>query len=199
MQIVARGLGHQFRDGQPLFTDLDFTLELGDMVALTGPSGSGKSTLLSMLAGWLAPTWGTLDRVGRGRIAWVPQNPYGVARRTAIDHAVLPLLAAGYDRRRAEGRAREVLAEYALSDVADAPFAHLSGGEAQRLLLAQAAVSDPALMLIDEPTAQLDPGNAATVISVLGALAKAGRIVVIASHDPRIAETCSTVIALGSA
>ncbi len=199
MRLAAHGLGHQFRDGQPLFTDLDFTLEPGDMVALTGPSGSGKSTLLSMLAGWLTPTWGTLDREHEGRIAWVPQNPYGVAHRTAIDHVVLPLLAAGWHRPQAEDRIRTVLAEFALADVADAPFAQLSGGEAQRLLLAQAAVSDPALMLVDEPTAQLDPGNAAAVISVLGALAEDGRIVVIASHDPRIANTCPAAIALGPA
>lgn len=197
MQLIARGLGHEFRHDVPLFTGLDFKLEPGDMVALTGPSGSGKSTLLSIMAGWIPPTRGSLDRHDPGRISWVPQNPYGVASRSAIDHAVLPLLAAGWSRTYAAQRARPMLVSFALGHVADAPFSQLSGGEAQRLLLAQAALCEPALLLIDEPTAQLDPGNAATVIDVLEALAASGRIVVIASHDPRVAEACRDRIDLG--
>lgn len=197
MRIVGTELGRQFRVGAPLFTQLNFSLVPGDLVALTGPSGSGKSTLLSIMAGWLEPTWGTCERHGSGRIAWVPQNPYGTAQRTALDHVVLPLLATGWDRSTAESRVRAVLADFALTDVADSPFAQLSGGEAQRLLLAQAAVSNPALVLVDEPTAQLDPGNAATVIGVLGELAASGRIVVIASHDPRISQLCRGSISLG--
>lgn len=197
MLLTATRLGHAFTGMAPLFTDIDLRLAEGDMVALTGPSGSGKSTLLGILAGWITPTAGTVTRDHVETITWVPQNPYGVARRSVVDHAVLPLMARGVRRARAETVARRVLTDFGLTGVADSPFAALSGGEGQRLMLARASLSNADLVLVDEPTAQLDPVSAHTVINSLGAMAGTGRIVIIATHDPRVAATCRSTIRLG--
>lgn len=199
MFLTATGLGHCFPACPLLFQDLGFRLDEGDMVAVTGPSGSGKSTLLAILAGWIEPTEGRLDRAGIDTVTWVPQNSYGVPRRTVLDHAALALMARGIRRARAEAVARRALSDVGLGDTADRPFSALSGGEAQRLMLARASLSAADLVLSDEPTAQLDPTSAATVIAALGAITHSGRIVVIATHDPRVAAACSTTIRLGAA
>ncbi|MFC3999053.1 ABC transporter ATP-binding protein [Nocardiopsis sediminis] len=197
--VRARGLGHRFTGTADLFTGLDFDLLPGEVVGVCGPSGCGKSTLLSILAGWLAPHSGTLEATGVERTGWVFQNPFGVPGRTALDHVVLPLLAKGLDRSAAETRADEAMADFRLEAVRDRPFRELSGGEAQRLMLARAVCSAPDLLLVDEPTAQLDLRTAATVNRTLGAIARAGTIVVIATHDPHTREACTRVLDLATA
>lgn len=198
MLLTATRLGHAFPGCPMLFQDLNFTLHEGDMTAVTGPSGSGKSTLLTILAGWTDPTEGTVHRIGLDAVTWVPQNPYGIPHRTVLDHAVLALLARGIDRADAETAAGQTLTDFGLGGTADRPFAALSGGEAQRLMLARASLSSARLVLVDEPTAQLDPVSSATVITALGAISHSGRIVVIATHDPRVAAACPATIQLGA-
>lgn len=197
MRMILDGLGHRFGEGAWLFTRLAVELQCGESCAVTGPSGSGKSTLLSILAGWQAPTTGQVRREDVTGVSWVAQNPFGVPGRTTLDHVVLPLLARGLTRKDAEPRARDTLGRFRLLPVADLPFGHLSGGEAQRLMLARAVLTTATLLLVDEPTAQLDPHSAATVIETLSQLADTGRIVVIATHDPRVAATCARSITLG--
>jgi len=194
--VRARGLAHAFPPAPPLFTHLDLDLVPGEVVALVGPSGSGKSTLLSILAGWVAPTEGTVERVGIEHVGWVLQNPHGVARRTALDHVVLPLLARGLTRREAEARGTEILDRFALAAVADRQFRALSGGEAQRLMLARAVATAADLLLVDEPTAQLDLTTAATVNAVLAGIAQDHTIVVVATHDPHTRDACTRVVDL---
>lgn len=196
-RVVGHGLAHEFTPGAPLFTGLDLELHVGEVVALVGPSGSGKSTLLSVLAGWLTPTAGTVERHGVDRTGWVFQNPHGVARRTALDHVTLPLMTQGLSRRSAEVRAREIADRFGLGAVLDRPFRALSGGEAQRLMLARATATAPDLLLVDEPTAQLDLHTAATVNDVLAQIAAGESIVVVATHDPRTRDACTRVIDLG--
>ena len=197
--VRGLGLGHRFPGAPFLFRSLDFTLRPGELTGLCGPSGSGKSTLLSILAGWVTPTAGRVEFAGIDRTGWVFQNPYGVPRRTAVDHVRLPMLAAGWRRRDAEARAGEVLATFNLGHVAEQPFRDLSGGEAQRLMLARAVCAAPDLLLVDEPTAQLDRDTAATVNDTLGAVAQEGTVVVIATHDPRTRAVCTEVIDLAAA
>ncbi len=197
MRLTLDGLGHRFGDGPWLFADVDIELSGGQMCALTGPSGSGKSTLLSIVAGWQTPTVGQIRHEGIAGTSWVAQNPFGVPSRSALDHVVLALLARGLTRRQAEPLGLSALARFKLDAVARQPFRQLSGGEAQRLMLARATVTDVGLLLVDEPTAQLDTRSAATVIDTLGELANTGRIVIIATHDPRVAATCSASVALG--
>ncbi len=190
------GVGHRFPGAPYLFRGLNAELRPGRITGLCGPSGSGKSTLLSILAGWVAPTEGTIDSDGVARTGWVFQNPYGVPGRTVLDHVCLPLLAAGETRGAARERALAVLADFHLAKAAPQPFRELSGGEAQRLMLARAVCAAPDLLLVDEPTAQLDMTTAATVNETLGAIARDGTIVVIATHDPHTRAVCDQVVDL---
>lgn len=198
-ELVLRSVGHRWdKNGEPLFRDVDATLRRGDVVALTGPSGSGKSTLLSIIAGWLSPASGRVERTGIDRIHWVFQNPYGQPRRTTRDHVVFPFLARGMSRTPAAQAADELLNRFGLEGRGDRPFADLSGGEGQRLMLARAVASEPDLLLVDEPTAQLDRASARTVNAVLAGLADAGAIVLIASHDADTIRACKASINLGT-
>lgn len=197
-RVVASRVSHSFGDGPPLFRQLDFTIDGGETVAVCGPSGSGKSTLLSILATWVEPNWGRVTLHQIDRIGWVFQNPHGVPGRTAIDHVSFPLLAVGRSRRQAQAEAAEVLALFALSGVAERPFRELSGGEAQRVMLARAVAVPPDLLLVDEPTAQLDQQSAQTVSSTLANLAVRGSAVVVATHDPRSRAACDRVIDLAA-
>ena len=194
--VRARGLSHAFPGTGVLFADLDLDLRPGEIVAVVGPSGSGKSTLLSILAGWLTPTHGQVERRYIRTVGWVFQNPYGVPRRTALDHVVLPLLARGLTRARAEEQAVDLLRRFGLSTVGERQFRDLSGGEAQRLMLARAVATAADLLLVDEPTAQLDLATAATVNRVLAGIAKDDAIVVVATHDPRTRDACTRVVDL---
>lgn len=195
-RLVGSGLGHAFPGTGLLFTGLDLEIVPGEVVALVGPSGSGKSTLLSIVAGWERPTQGQVERVGVATTGWVFQNPHGVARRAALDHVVLPLLARGLRRPDAQARALDIMERFNLASVADRPFRALSGGEAQRLMLARAVALAPDLLLVDEPTAQLDLRTAATVNEVLAGIAQDDSIVVVATHDPHTRDACTRVIDL---
>ena len=181
MFVSAHGLAHRFPGTDTLFEHLDFTIEPGHTVAICGPSGCGKSTLLSILAGWERPAEGTVERSGVDRI---------------LDHVVFPLLAKGERRRDAEPEAMAAMELFDLGYAAGRRFSDLSGGEAQRLMLARAVCSKPDLLLVDEPTAQLDTRTAHSVSHVLGNLAGQGMIVVVATHDPDTRDACERVIDL---
>lgn len=198
MRLMVDSLNHEFGTGCRLYDGLKCSLMPGDVTALVGPSGSGKTTLLMILAGWLTPTSGNIVREDISRLSWVAQNPHGDPERTALDHVVLPLLAAGGRRAPAEGQGRALLADFGLSATADRRFRHLSGGEASRLMLACAVACAPDLLLVDEPTAQLDRKNALMVSEVIQRLASPGRIVVVATHDDRVQSRCSRSIDLGA-
>jgi ABC-type lipoprotein export system ATPase subunit len=170
----------------------------GELIALTGPSGSGKSTFLSIVAGWVVPTAGRVERIGLTRIRWVFQNPYGQPRRLVRDHVTYPLLARGLPRQEADVQGERMLDRFGLGDRGGRPFSELSGGEAQRLMLARAMAAEPDLLLVDEPTAQLDRSSAGTVNAVLGELACAGSIVLVASHDEATVRACQNVIELSA-
>lgn len=198
-RVVLTDVGHTFDPSgeDMLFRHLTVTLLPCHVYALTGPSGSGKSTLLSIIAGWTAPAAGTVERIGCGRVNWVLQNPHGVARRTALDHVALPFIARGMRRRDADAHAMGLMEAFGLEALASKRFRDLSGGEAQRLMLARGVASGAGLMLVDEPTAQLDFNTAATVNERLHALSMGGAIVVVATHDPRTRDACTDLIDLG--
>ncbi|HQA30210.1 MAG TPA: ATP-binding cassette domain-containing protein [Propioniciclava tarda] len=197
MRIALEGLGHRFDDQPWLFRSLDLTLLPDRTYALTGPSGSGKSTLLGILAGWIAPAEGSVTNEAP-TTGWVFQSPHGVARRSVVDHAALPLLARGLRHGEARREALTILDRFGLAARAEAPYRDLSGGEAQRLMLARAVASAPALLLVDEPTAQLDPITARAVSSALQELSSPRTIVVIATHDQHARDACSDQIDLAA-
>jgi ABC-type lipoprotein export system ATPase subunit len=191
LSMSLDGIGHRF-DSQPwLFSNVTAILRPGHAYALTGPSGSGKSTLLSILAGWLNPTEGCISRPNELRIGWIFQNPHGVASRTARDHVSLPLLAQGQSIRAADAMADDLLAQFGLAHLADRSFRQLSGGEAQRLMLARGVAGHPGLLLIDEPTAQLDPQTSLTVSAAISRVATKETIVVVATHDEKTRDACT--------
>lgn len=196
MRVTAVGLEYAHPGAAPLYAGLDFEAHAGDLVAVTGPSGSGKSTLLSILGGWLTPTAGVLDQEGVRRLALVPQNPHGVPGRTALDHVSQPLLARGARRRDAERVALGYLDSLHLGHAAEREYRMLSGGERQRMLLARALASDPDLLLVDEPTAQLDMSAANEVCDALAALQRGGVLIFVATHDQRVVAACSSVVDL---
>lgn len=198
MFVTLNDVGHRF-DGHPvLFEHLTARLEPGRVYALTGPSGSGKSTLLGMLAGWIAPSAGSIERTGVDSIGWIFQNPHGVPRRTALDHVALPFIARGETRLTADAAAQQLLLRFGLKHAMDRQFRALSGGEGQRLMLARGIAAAPDLLLVDEPTAQLDVRTASTVIDALANIATDGTIIVVATHDTRTRDACTDVIDLGA-
>ncbi|GAA1108745.1 ATP-binding cassette domain-containing protein [Nocardiopsis metallicus] len=196
-RVLATGLAHRFPGTPWLYSGLDLDLRPGEVTGLCGPSGCGKSTLMSVLAGWTPPVEGTVRFEGVERTGWIFQNPHGVPGRTALDHVVLPLLARGYDREGAQERALATMTDFHLGGLASRPYRELSGGEAQRLMLARALCSDPDLILVDEPTAQLDLRTARSVNTTLGRVAAQGAIVVVATHDPGTRRACTRIVDLG--
>lgn len=196
MRVSLEGVTHGFGGQTNLFSNLTTELLPDRVYALMGPSGSGKSTLLSLLAGWLQPSSGSIRREDVHRIGWVFQNPHGVAQRTAIDHVILPLLAGGVRRKVARSHALELMGEFGLADVVARKFSELSGGEAQRLMLARGIAAKPQLFLVDEPTAQLDMHTADRVNRSLRSLSERGAIVVVATHDQNTRRACTDLIDL---
>ncbi len=196
--VEAAGVTHRFPGTQQLFPPLDFRFLPGEVIGVCGPSGCGKSTLLSILAGWVTPEQGRLTLHGIEHIGWVFQNPQGLPARTALDHVVFPLLARGSSRAEAEDEALAIMALFRIDQLAARRFGDISGGEAQRLMLARAVATGSDLLLVDEPTAQLDLATAATVNRTLANLAAGGSIVVIATHDPQTRASCTRVLDLAA-
>jgi len=154
---------------------------------------------LAILAGTTAPVEGSVLRDGVTGITLIAQAAYGVPSRTVLDHITLPFLASGIPRFEAEERARPIADLFGIEHLLSAPYRQLSGGEAQRLMLARASAQESELILADEPTANLDAHNARGVIAVLGGLAESGAVVVVATHDPLARAACDDVIDLADA
>jgi ABC-type multidrug transport system ATPase subunit len=197
MRLALEGISHQF-PGQPfLFENVNHSFVPGVLTGLVGPSGSGKSTLMAILSGMLKPATGKIVAEDIQTIGWIPQNPIGVPRRTALDHVVFPQLLAHTERPIAQAHARELLERFHLAHVADREFRHLSGGEAQRLCFARASAANFDVLLVDEPTAQLDPITSHTVREVTRQLVAKDRIVILATHDQILREQCDELMDLG--
>lgn len=197
MQLNLANVGHSFQADSPLFEGVTRTLTPGNVYSLTGPSGSGKSTLMGIIAGWITPTCGTVTTNGIDKTTWVFQSPVGNPKRTVLDHVTFPYLTQGITRHDAEQLAAQRLQEFGLAHRADHQFRSLSGGEGQRLMLARATATQANLLLVDEPTAQLDIATARSVATVITNLAADNTIVIIATHDPHTRDACTHHINLG--
>jgi tungstate transport system ATP-binding protein len=175
------------RGGRALLDGLSLTLAPGGVTALLGPNGAGKSLTLRVIAGLLAPdagalAWGERAAPAKGSVALVFQRPVLLRRSAAanLDHA---LGVAGVPRRARAARRAELLALGGLETLADRPARALSGGEAQRLALVRALAAAPRLLLLDEPTASLDPSATATIEALIARVAAQGTTVLIVTHD----------------
>lgn len=180
---------------------VNFAAADGESIAISGPSGSGKSTLLHLLGGLEAPDHGTitLDAASapRQQIGFVFQFHYLLPDLSAVENVALPLLIARWSRKRAFGRALELLQETGLGDRADHPISHLSGGEQQRVAVVRALITEPKLLLADEPTGNLDDAISDQIGHTLVNYAhKHAAITIIATHSPRLARLCDRSLRL---
>ncbi|WP_018461264.1 ATP-binding cassette domain-containing protein [Thermus oshimai] len=175
--LEAEGLRH--RVGGFGLEVARFQVFPGEILAVLGPSGSGKTTLLRLLSGLLPLQAG---RVEGGLRAYLPQNP-PLLRRSVLENAAFGLYLKGVPRKEARKRAEALLTRVGLKDKARQPAHLLSGGEAVRLALARTLLVEPEVLLLDEPTASLDPGNTAQIEALLREAAGEGRGVVLATHD----------------
>jgi len=204
--IRIRGLSKGYRRGGqviPVLLDLDMDVAAGEFVALMGPSGSGKSTLLNLIAGIDKPSSGTIEiggvdiaELSEGELAdWRAANVGFVFQfynllpvLSAQDNVELPLLLTGLSSRQRAERARLVLGLVGLADRADHYPNELSGGQQQRVAIARALVSDPLLIVADEPTGDLDRVTGEEILGLLEQLVvEMGKTIVMVTHDPKAA------------
>ncbi|MEO7195912.1 MAG: ABC transporter ATP-binding protein [Pseudonocardiaceae bacterium] len=186
---------------------VDLTIDDGEMVAIMGPSGSGKTTLMNILGCLDAPSSGRylldgtdvsrlsdnkLAKIRSKKIGFVFQSFNLVSRTTAIRNVELPLVYAGVRSRR--NPARLALEQVGLGDRQKHMPNELSGGQQQRVAIARALINDPAILLADEPTGNLDTVASAEILKLLGALNDAGRTVVIITHEAEVASFAKRIV-----
>ena len=180
---------------------VDFAAAVGESIAITGASGSGKSTLLHLLGGLETPDHGTISLAGSldgaRRIGFVFQFHYLLPDLSAVENVALPLLISRWSRKRAFSRALELLEETGLADRADHPISHLSGGEQQRVAVVRALITEPKLLLADEPTGNLDDASSNQIGRTLIDYArKHAAITIIATHNLSLAGLCDRSLVL---
>jgi putative ABC transport system ATP-binding protein len=204
--VEVRGVTKVYRrDSEELtvLEELDLTIEEGEFLALMGPSGSGKSTLLNLLAGLDTPTEGTIRVAGeeitrlrpkelaawRARhIGFIFQLHNLLPVLTALQNVELPLLLTPLSRKERREHAETALRIVGLEDRMHHYPRQLSGGQEQRVGIARAIVTDPTLILADEPTGDLDARSASEILDLLGRLNREfGKTIVMVTHDPNAA------------
>ena len=208
MSLTAEGIGHAYRPGQWVLSEVSLDVQAGESVALLGPSGSGKTTLLSILGLLQTPIHGRVLIDGEARsarqagrlraelFAWVFQTVNTLRRRTALDNAAVGLLARGVGREESNRLAAEALAAVGLGEMGAVPVERLSGGELQRVCIARAVAARPRFLLADEPTGQLDRSTSDRVLEALWAARLPETALVIATHDLDAASRCDRVVQL---
>jgi len=193
-----------------ILSDVSFTINAGETIAVVGPSGAGKSTLLALLAGLDLPTSGhvvlnganlsELDEDGRARVradsvGFVFQSFHLVPSLNALENVMLPLeLAGGQDARKAS---LEIIDKVGLADRWSHYPSQLSGGEKQRVAIARAFATQPAVLFADEPTGNLDSGTGSNIMELMFELNRnSATTLVLVTHDRNLAERCDRVLSL---
>jgi ABC-2 type transport system ATP-binding protein len=184
--LRARGAARRF-GAQTALEPTDLAVHGGETLALIGPNGAGKSTLLSLLAGAFEPSQGRVERAAGVRVGWVPQRPALYDRLTAREN--LALFARLEGDSEAGARADELIRRFDLPD--DRPAAAMSVGNRQRLNVALALLGDPRVLLLDEPTASLDPGQRRRLWEVVGALRESAGAVAFATQNLEELDRCA--------
>jgi putative ABC transport system ATP-binding protein len=204
---------HTGRDGSIVraLNDVDLTVPSGEFVAIVGPSGAGKSSLLNILGCLDRPTSGELrinDRlvstmpsaavadIRNAEIGFVFQSFNLIPALTARGNVELPMVYAGVGRRERRTRADEALARVGLAAHVDRHPNQLSGGQQQRVAVARAIVNDPAFILADEPTGNLDSESTEDVLSIIAQLHRTGSTVVLITHEDEVAQRAERTVTM---
>ncbi len=212
--ILVRGVVKTYELGQirvRALREVSLRIDRGDFVAIMGSSGSGKSTLMNILGCLDVPTGGSyridgvdvrsldeddLSDLRSRKIGFVFQSFNLVARTSAIANVELPLAYAGVERRARRARAEEALGAVGMANRLHHQSSELSGGQQQRVAVARAIVTNPTLILADEPTGNLDSRSTEDVLAIFARLNGEGRTVVLITHEPDVAEQAKRVISL---
>ncbi|MBN1877143.1 MAG: ABC transporter ATP-binding protein [Anaerolineae bacterium] len=190
---------------------IDLEIESGAFISVMGPSGSGKSTLLNILGCMDRPTRGRvlldgvdlgaikprrLPKIRREKVGFVFQQYQLLSHMTALENVMLPLRYADVGRRTARKRAIAVLEQVGLGDRFHHRPAELSGGQQQRVAIARALINQPAVVLADEPTGNLDTHSGDEIMALMRTLNEAGQTFIVVTHDPRVADRTDRTIHL---
>ena len=213
--VEIRNLSKYYqRGGQiiPVLVDIDLDVRLGDYLALMGPSGSGKSTLLNLVAGIDKPSSGTIKLAGvdiarlsdadlaawrAAHVGFIFQFYKLMPVLTAFENIELPLLLTPLSRRERRERVNVALALVGLTDRADHYPSELSGGQEQRVAIARALITDPTLIVADEPTGDLDRTTGEEILGLLERLNRElGKTILLVTHDPKAAEKAHRIVHL---
>ena len=210
--VEIHNLTKSYRRGDqviPVLQDISFAIDDGEFMALMGPSGSGKSTLLNLIAGIDMADTGTI-RVGgiditalsevelarwrAANVGFIFQFYNLMPVLTAFENVELPLLLTSLSRRERREHVDAVLGMVNLSDRMDHYPSQLSGGQQQRVAIARAVITDPSILVADEPTGDLDRASAEDILSLMDRLVhELGKTIVMVTHDPRAAEKAHTI------
>jgi len=210
--VELRDLSKSYRRGNqilPVLESISLTIHEGDFLALMGPSGSGKSTLLNLIAGLDRPDQGTilvagvditslsqseLARWRAGNVGFIFQFYNLIPVLTAFENIELPLLLTGLSKRERREHVMAVLDLVRLEERMDHYPSQLSGGQQQRVAIARALISDPTILVADEPTGDLDRTSAEEVLALIERLNRdLGKTVIMVTHDPRAARKARTL------
>lgn len=212
--LSCESLGRVYEDGGKTVTvlqDVELRLTAGEKIAVIGASGSGKSTLLNLLGGLDNPTRGKVLMAGQNlaslgerelcqlrnkRLGFVYQFHHLLPEFDARENVGMPLLIAGSSRKEAWRQASQMLERVGMSHRLDHRPGQLSGGERQRVAIARALVANPDVVLMDEPTGNLDPHSAGQVLALIDELGRDSAAFVVVTHDPSIAAQMNRTLEL---